>query len=55
MAFWHYANNFSAKSGITNQVKIVDGEGHALLSWQFGKGYTFDGETFLDKPILMDS
>lgn len=55
LGFWHHTNNLSAKSGITQQVTIVDSLGNALLSWEFGRGYTFDGETFLDKPILMDS
>ena len=55
MAFWHHANNFSARCGIVDKVAIVDGLGATLLSWQFGRGYTFDGKTFLDKPVLMDS
>ena len=55
LRFWHLCNNFSAMSGIVQEAKIVDQQGQALLSWQFGRGYTFDGKTWLSKPVLMDS
>lgn len=55
LGFWHYCNNFSAKSGIVQKVVIRDGRDNALLAWEYNRGYTFDGEHFLERPVLMDS
>ena len=52
--FWHRSNNVSAVSGIVRQVSIVDNYGCTDLAWEFGRGYTFDGETFHSKPVLVE-
>jgi hypothetical protein len=55
LAFWHYANNLSAKSGIVQRVTAFDPNGDIVVMWEFGRGYSYDGKTYRDKPILMDS
>jgi hypothetical protein len=55
LAFWHYTNNVSAKTGIVQHVKAVEPDGDLVVEWVFGRGYSYKGEPFRDKPILMDS
>jgi hypothetical protein len=53
-AFWRASNNFSAKAGLTVRVMIVDWTETAQLLWEYGKGYTYNGRLFKDRPVLED-
>lgn len=50
--FWHYSNNVSANVGITTRVMIVDALEDAQLLWEYGRGYTYNGKLFRDRPVL---
>ena len=50
--FWHRSNNVTALSGITRRVYIEDHNGFTVLAWDYGRGYTYDGETYTKSPVL---
>ena len=50
--FWHLTNNVSARTGITTRVMIVDWREDAQLLWEYGRGYTYNGKLFKDRPVL---
>lgn len=52
--FYRCANNVSAISGIVMRVFLIDGFDHVKVTWAFGKGYSYDGETFRKHPWLTD-
>jgi hypothetical protein len=50
--FWHHTNNISARSGIIKEVRLVDEFDCTCLLWELGRGYSYDGETWTDKPVI---
>lgn len=50
--FWQLTNNVSAVSGKVRYVVIVNHNGQNALAWQFGRGYTYDGEEYMDRPVF---
>lgn len=50
--FWHRTNNVTAMSGITRRAYIEDGSGFTVLAWDYGRGYTYDGEIYTSSPVL---
>jgi hypothetical protein len=44
--------NISALSGIIQRVAILDKNGVIGIMWEFGKGYTYDGENYTPSPVL---
>jgi hypothetical protein len=52
--FLRCSSNFSAKAGLTSTVMIVDWREDAQLVWQYGKGYTYNGKLFTDRPVMED-
>ena len=50
--FWHRTHNISAMAGITQRAYIEDHNGFTVLAWDFGKGYTYDGEIYTAVPVL---
>ena len=51
MEFWRCTNNVSAMTGLIDRVLLVDGFDTIKLAWIYGRGYTYDGKHFQDRPV----